>query len=529
MNTIKKPEMIFFVLFAILGFINSNYAQNQEKYNLWRNLTRGAYNVGYKVLYEYDSSRTVKSKFNYENELITENNFRPVQISIWYPTKAEQDNNTMPYSDYIITKGTRFDYSLLSIEGKNHILKRFKSSINFSNRSENKNEKIFDFLISRKTKAFKNAIPHSGKFPLILFCSGGGDTPDSFDILFEYLASHGYVIAAISSNGMFENNPSYNLMDEESQIRDMEFAMSSMRNFPNADINNICSMGYSYGGIINVLFALRNFDIKSVLCLDGSICLKDRDRSVKNLPYFNPDRLRIPFMNMTRKPHNEQDFEFYNKLKYSDAYLLHFNQMSHQDFNSKPQIRDFENIHSKKNKNLISIGDDNELVYQYSLHFLNAYMKDDLKSSSFIKNSPQENGISKNFLKIDFKKSFEIPHTGRNFIEYVKAKGVENGKQVYLKAKKIDPQIAMFNKNEINNLGYEFLNQGMMEEAIIVFQLFVLEYPEISNSYDSLGEAYMKNNNIKEALENYRIALKINPLSQSAARAIRRLKKLKKI
>ncbi len=138
-------------------------------------------------------------------------------------------------------------------------------------------------------------------------------------------------------------------MDEESQIRDMEFVMSYMRNFSNVDINNICSMGYSYGGIINVLFALRNFDIKCVLCLDGSICLKDRDRSVKKLPYFDPNLLRIPFMNMARKTHDEQDFDFYNNLKYSDAYLLRFKKMNHSAFRSKPRIRDFSNVNSVKN------------------------------------------------------------------------------------------------------------------------------------------------------------------------------------
>jgi TolA-binding protein len=70
------------------------------------------------------------------------------------------------------------------------------------------------------------------------------------------------------------------------------------------------------------------------------------------------------------------------------------------------------------------------------------------------------------------------------------------------------------------------LDEGKIEDAIKIFQLFVLEYPEISNSYDSLGEAFAKNKNYKEALYNYRKALKINPDSQSAARAIERLEKL---
>lgn len=523
--------LVGFLLFPFLAFLFSQNILCQpfsKNIDLWGALIPGQYDVGYTAAYEYDYSRTVKSKYSYQNELLTDNNFRPVQISIWYPADVEQGSAPMPYSEYLITRESRFNFSLRSEENRKQILDGYKNHINWYNQSKNKNEEISDFLINRKTKAYKNAIPCEGNFPLILFCPGGGDTPDSFDVLFEYLASHGYVIAAIPSNGMFDKEPSYNLMDEESQTRDMEFAMSYMRNFPNADINNICSMGYSYGGIINVLFALRNFDIKAVLCLDGSICLKDRDRAVKNLPYFDPGKLKTPFMNMARKIHAEQDFTFYDKIKYADAYLLHFNKMNHQDFKSTPQIRDFDNVNSGKNKNITSIGPDNELVYQYSLYFLDAYIKNDSGAYSFIQNNPEQNGISKRILKIDFKKSMEIPPTGKNFCEYIKNEGVEKGLQVYYKAKGNDPEIVLFDKNEINLLGYEFLDEGKIEDAIKIFQLFVLEYPEISNSYDSLGEAYAKNNNTKEALKNYRIALKINPYSQSAARAIKRLEKAEK-
>jgi len=528
-NNMKSIKRILFVLTIVQGLTCSNHKQNQEEFISWRNLTHGSYNVGYKVAYEYDFSRTVKSKFNYENKLTTENNYRPIQISIWYPAKISQRDTTMPYSEYVITRGSRFDYSLLSQEGIKSILENYASSINWYNPSEIKNTDITDFIINRKTRAFKDATPQSGKFPLILFCSGGGDTPSSFDVLFEYLASHGYVIAGIPSNGMFEKKPSYNLMDEESQIRDMEFAMSYMTDFPNADINNICSMGYSYGGLVNVLFALRNFDIKTVLCLDGSICLKDRDRAVKTLPYFDSARLKIPFLNMAREVHDEQDFKFFNQLKYSNAYLLHFNQMNHEGFKSIPHIEDFENINNPKNRNIVSIGDDNELVYKYSLHFLDAYTKNDSNAYSTMQSSPEKYGVSEKILKIDFKQSLELPPLGERFIEYIKAEGIDKGLQVYHKAKKNDPQIIIFDKNEINNLGYDFLNRKMFVDAIKVFQLFVLEYPDISNSYDSLGEAFAKNNNIKDALYNYRIALKINPYSQSAARAIKELVKLENV
>ncbi len=515
--------------FLILTFycsVFSMLAQEPAEQLSWKNIEKGDHKVGYQVFFEYDQSRTIRSKYDYQKTLLTTNNFRPVQISVWYPAGPGGDSVTMPYSGYIITRGSRFDYSLLNEAGSKEIVDRYRRSTNFYNQTENKNQTLIDYVLNRQTHAYKNARPSEGKFPLILFCSGGGDSPDSFDVLFEFLASHGYVVAAVPSNGMFDRVPSYNLMDEEAQTRDMEFAMNFMRDFPGADLDNICSMGYSYGGLINVLFALRNFDIQSVLSIDGSICLLNRDRAVKSLPYFDSGRLKIPFMNMARQAHDEQDFGFYHRLMYSDAYLLHFKQLNHQDFKSLPHIGDFANIGSEENINITHIDSDNALVYLYALNFLDAYMKEDSAALSFLQAEPWQNGTADSLLAIEFKESLWIPPRGEDFIKYIETEGIEKGMEVYWRARSNDTAIVMFDKNEINNLGYRFLNNGLYQDAIKVFKLFVLEYPDISNSYDSLGEAYAKNNDVEEALINYRIALKINPYSQSAARAIQKLEKL---
>jgi len=44
----------------------------------------------------------------------------------------------------------------------------------------------------------------------------------------------------------------------------------------------------------------------------------------------------------------------------------------------------------------------------------------------------------------------------------------------------------------LNALGYESLRNGKTEDAIRLFERNVLEYPESSNVYDSLGEAYAR-------------------------------------
>ena len=101
MKKVGKIKRVIFVFLLILIYVftYSNHAREHKKADLWGSLTAGQYEVGYRVAYEYDYSRTVKSKYNYQNKLITDNNFRPVQISIWYPAEVKQGSLPMPYSE----------------------------------------------------------------------------------------------------------------------------------------------------------------------------------------------------------------------------------------------------------------------------------------------------------------------------------------------------------------------------------------------------------------------------------------------
>lgn len=55
----------------------------------------------------------------------------------------------------------------------------------------------------------------------------------------------------------------------------------------------------------------------------------------------------------------------------------------------------------------------------------------------------------------------------------------------------------------INNLGYALLGNGNMEGAITVFQKNVMKYPSSANVYDSLAEAYERNEQLTLAKANY--------------------------
>lgn len=67
----------------------------------------------------------------------------------------------------------------------------------------------------------------------------------------------------------------------------------------------------------------------------------------------------------------------------------------------------------------------------------------------------------------------------------------------------------------INRLGYNFLQNNDFENAISMFQENVKRYPNSSNVYDSLGEAYEKSNNLKMAEKNYEKAYELGMVEKN--------------
>lgn len=67
-------------------------------------------------------------------------------------------------------------------------------------------------------------------------------------------------------------------------------------------------------------------------------------------------------------------------------------------------------------------------------------------------------------------------------------------------------------EGSINTLGYVLLYQIVdVDNAVEMFELNVLNYPDSWNVYDSLGEAYMVRGDKELAIENYERSVELNP------------------
>ena len=80
-------------------------------------------------------------------------------------------------------------------------------------------------------------------------------------------------------------------------------------------------------------------------------------------------------------------------------------------------------------------------------------------------------------------------------------------------------------EREMNSAGYQLMGMGKLKEAIAVLKLNAEQYPQSSNVYDSLGEAYMNDGNTELAIKNYEISVKMDPTNLNGMEMLKKLKK----
>ena len=113
--------------------------------------------------------------------------------------------------------------------------------------------------------------------------------------------------------------------------------------------------------------------------------------------------------------------------------------------------------------------------------------------------------------------------SGIEFFNILNSKGVNAAAKYYHDKCESEPGIILFEENEMNSLGYNFMQNGKIKDAIEVFKLNTIAYPESWNVYDSLGEAYLKDGQKDLAIENYKKSLELNPKNKNADKVLKNL------
>jgi tetratricopeptide (TPR) repeat protein len=111
----------------------------------------------------------------------------------------------------------------------------------------------------------------------------------------------------------------------------------------------------------------------------------------------------------------------------------------------------------------------------------------------------------------------------RELARDIQSKGIQEALAAFEQNRAKGSKTYFVDEQEMNSIGYELLGTGRHRDAIEVFKLNVREYPQSSNTYDSLGEAYMAAGQNDLAILNYRKSLELDPRNQNAVVRLGRL------
>ena len=135
--------------------------------------------------------------------------------------------------------------------------------------------------------------------------------------------------------------------------------------------------------------------------------------------------------------------------------------------------------------------------------------------------APKREHEGEEFSFIKLKKGEKTP------TEYFRNKEYEKALQGYLSIQKKDSLDRNIRQWTLNRLGYDYLREKKYDEAKEMFKINIALYPKSSNTYDSMGDAYLEEKDTIKALEFYKKALSINPENRSSKRHVERLTKKK--
>ena len=480
-------------------------------------LENGKYKVGFRHYTTSDSTRTYSRVFDYTNKKVT----RPIPVSMWYPSEQNlADTKTLTVLDYLEILKEEEEWEHLP---KEQILNWFY----YPNTPANQKH-LTEITTAKSESEFSK-----GKFPLILYTPSYQASSIENFALCEFLASHGFVVISCPSRGTetrwFSNN---NAMEMETQARDVEFLIKEAGKFQFVDYDKIALMGFSFGGLSNIIAQNRNDHIKAILSLDGTE--RYQYGLLKQSPFFDVQNINVPYVHMAQKEIPEivlkednidaelnTKFTLYDSITNSKAYQLKFHNLTHSYFSTLGVL--FGNRDQRQDKSDAEIMESYRLVSNYILNFFDAFLLDDKEALKFIETQLTDNGIENKLFTLKTKKPVSATFTFEDFNDLASSQNYQNLFQLYELVIKEHPSFKIPEGN-LNTLGLQLVfNSNTSLQGINVFLLAIKLYPNSANLFDSLAEGYLYLGNKEKAIESFEKSLELNPKNQNAYNRLKEL------
>jgi dienelactone hydrolase len=484
-------------------------------------LKPGPHSVGFRVVQQYDYSRTYRGKTDmvtgqpYTGELA-----RPVQTLVWYP--APKGGTPVRYADYMRTEATDETFGRPAAEITAFLDERRQWA------TARVGAKQAAALLDQRMWAVADASAAAGKFPVVIYAAGGGGPAFENADLCEYLASHGYIVLASRSLGTRTKLINVDPEGLDTQARDIRFLLAYAQTLPQADMTHVAAAGWSWGGLANALAASLDSRITALVSLDGTQH-KEYNKAVARTG------LTLPWLYIQRRPESVRELAadgmetssiLLNEAKYADLYHVVMAPMEHLDFSSYALRMATPTNFTEYSRAEI------ETAYhwtcRYTLEFLNAHLKGAAAGRQFLDRTPTQNGVPAHLARVyHLPAASGLVPTQAGFAAALAARGFDHALELYRQVQQQDPAFAL-SEGVLNGWGYQLIRDAHnVPAAVAIFQLGTSLYPSNANLFDSLGEADELNKDRASAIQHYRRSLELNPGNTNAQQRLQALTAVK--
>jgi tetratricopeptide (TPR) repeat protein len=481
----------------------------------------GPHAVGVKIVQQYDRTRVFKASVDLTTgEPVQGERARPIQAIVWYP--AARSGKPVTYREYLDTIATEDNFTRSAAE-----VKRMTDRLVNDNAGTRIGAVLRD--VDSPLHAVRDASAEAGKYPVVIYApSYSSDAAENVDLC-EYLASHGYIVIASASMGAHSLAMTIDQEGLEAQAADISYLIAYSTTLPQADASRVAAIGWSWGGLANVVAAAKDARIKALVSLDGSVRYFPRfvDGGKEALQFVSPVQVALPMLYVGERPMTVEalnsanmptGYSFLNQMKYSDVYALSMLPMKHADFSSfhlrmatDEEYCDQERDYSR---------DEVQLAYSwvtsYTRAFLDAYLKKDAAGIAFMNNTPAANKAPPHMIAMDIRRSKgEAAPTRENFVAHLATEGFDKAIQLY-DSFVAQPGAFRLDANQIESWGEELYTLNKIEQAREVFRLGIHLYPDKVELQANLGDLQAKTGQTENAVRTYRRVLELDPKNTDA-------------
>ena len=292
--------------------------------------------------------------------------------------------------------------------------------------------------------------------------------------------------------------------------------------------DKVTTMGFSFGGLSNVLSQMSHHSLKAIISLDGSI--KYQLPTIQKSPYYNIDRVDVPFVHFSQKPIPmsvmieddidttlNKNFQFFDDLLYSDAYRITMKHLSHPQFSTMGVLL--------KDRDIRQDGSDLEImngfrwIQTFTLEFLKAYiLKKEQSFETFLMND------TFTIYPPIYRASRHTTLTFEDYHDLLITQDYKNAIETWTRLQKASSDLQV-QEWQLNNLGLQLGFQShKLYASQAIFDLAFHLFPNSGNLHDSLAEVLLAQDQIEKAKLHFIKSLQLDPSNQNAIKRLAELR-----